>query len=246
MGHQFVIRCINLSDVQPTLDIYAPFVQHTAVSFEYEVPSIKEWESRIEAYTKEFPWLVCAYEGMVVGYSYAGKHRTRTAYAWSAEVTIYLLEPFHGREVANALYQALFAVLKEQGYVNVLAGVTTPNAKSEKFHLKMNFEDVVVYRKVGYKFGTWYDTRWFQRHLVESPDNRLPLASSDSTVFRISSLAFVRFIISHRAMGSTKSHRKADRNSEIAFSTIIEGAGVKRYSNRVKDTIATPRKAPPY
>jgi L-amino acid N-acyltransferase YncA len=171
VSQEFKIRCINLDDAQATLDIYAPFVQQTAVSFEYEVPSLKEWESRIAAYTKDCPWLVCAHLGEVVGYAYAGKHRTRIAYAWSAEVTIYLLEPFHGRGIARELYKALFALLKEQGYVNVLAGVTIPNVKSETFHLKMGFEEVGVYRKVGYKFGAWHDTFWFQRHLVEHPRN---------------------------------------------------------------------------
>jgi phosphinothricin acetyltransferase len=172
MNSDFEIRLIEQTDAQATLNIYAPYVQQTAVSFEYEVPTIQEWEKRIETYSNDCPWLVCEQQGKVVGYAYAGKHRSRVAYAWSAELAVYILEQFHGFGIAAALYKTLFDLLRLQGYVNALAGVTIPNAKSENFHLKMGFEDVGIYKNVGYKIGDWHSTRWFQ--LALQPHEKEP------------------------------------------------------------------------
>ncbi len=169
MNKDFTIRLINPEDAPATLDIYRPFVEKTAISFEYEVPSLEEWKSRIRTYTADYPWLVCEYQGRIAGYAYGSKHRSRTAYDWSPESTIYLAEDFHGAGIGRMLYETLFELLKLQGYVNVYAGVTVPNAKSEAFHLAMGFYDVGVFKKVGFKFGAWHDTRWFQRHLVAHP-----------------------------------------------------------------------------
>ncbi len=163
------IRLIDLRDAGATLDIYRPYVQQTAVSFEYEVPALREWESRIETTLRDFPYLVCTYKDRIAGYAYAGRHRQRMAYAWSAESTIYLSAEFHGLGIAGVLYACLFDLLQLQGYVNVFAGVTIPNAKSEAFHQRMGFREVGVYKKVGYKLGGWHDVRWYQRPLAEYP-----------------------------------------------------------------------------
>lgn len=169
MATDFKIRLINLSDTKAVLEIYRPYVEKTAISFEYDVPDLQEMESRIKTNTAEYPWLVCEYKNEVIGYAYGSKHRYRTAYSWSAESTVYLSDKFHRKGIARVLYEALFAMLKLQGYVNVYAGVTVPNVKSEEFHQAVGFYEVGVFKKIGFKFGTWYDTRWFQLHLVEHP-----------------------------------------------------------------------------
>jgi L-amino acid N-acyltransferase YncA len=171
MKNEFNIRLINLNDAQATLEIYRPYVEKTIISFEYDAPDMEEWEKRIRTITAEYPWLVCEHNGEVIGYAYASKHRYRTAYSWAVESTIYLSEKFHHKGVAAILYEALFQLLWLQGYVNVYAGVTVPNIKSEKFHLSSGFYDVGYFKKIGFKFGAWHDTRWFQRHLAEHPDN---------------------------------------------------------------------------
>jgi phosphinothricin acetyltransferase len=180
LNSAFHIRLITPGDVEATLAIYAPYVQHTAVSFEYEVPTFEEWESRIIEYTADFPWLVCQLGNRVAGYAYAGKHRSRMAYAWSAESTIYVSAEVHGCGVAGALYEALFALLKLQGYLNVFAGITVPNARSEGFHQKLGFKEVGIYKKVGYKHGKWHDVRWLQRSLTEhSAEPIMPVSFSN-------------------------------------------------------------------
>ena len=169
MSNNFIIRPIQPGDEKATLEIYRPYVEDTIISFEYEAPSLAEWEKRITSYTEEYPWLVCEYNKELIGYAYGSKHRTRTAYSWSAESTIYMSDKFHRRGIARVLYETLFELLKLQGYVNVYAGVGLPNEKSEAFHLALGFYEVGTFKKIGYKFGGWHDTRWFQLHLTEHP-----------------------------------------------------------------------------
>jgi L-amino acid N-acyltransferase YncA len=171
MENNITIRLINLNDAQATLEIYRPYVEKTIVSFEYDAPSIEEWETRIKTITAEYPWIVCEHNNEVIGYAYASKHRYRTAYSWAVESAIYLSEKFHHKGIASILYKTLFDLLRLQGYVNVYAGVTVPNIKSEKFHLASGFYDIGYFKNIGFKFGAWHDTRWFQLHLTEHPAN---------------------------------------------------------------------------
>lgn len=171
MQREFNIRLIRLNDAQATLEIYRPYVEKTIISFEYDVPGIDEWETRIKNITVEYPWLVCECNNEVIGYAYASRHRYRTAYSWAVESTIYLSERFHHKGIAGILYETLFELLKLQGYVNVYAGVGVPNIKSEKFHLAAGFYEIGYFKKIGFKFGGWHDTRWFQLHLADHPDN---------------------------------------------------------------------------
>ena len=167
MSPNFHIRLITLNDAAATLEIYRPYVENTIISFEYEAPGLEEWKNRITTISAEYPWLVCEHENQIVGYAYGCKHRYRTAYSWAAESSIYLSEKFHHKGIARLLYETLFEIMKLQGYVNVYAGITMPNAKSEKFHEAMGFCDVGYFKNIGYKFGAWHDTRWMQLHLTD-------------------------------------------------------------------------------
>ena len=171
MTKDFKVRLITPDDAKATLEIYRPYVENTVISFEYDVPALEEWETRIITNIAEYPWLVCEYNGQIIGYAYGSKHRYRTAYSWSAESTVYLSDKFHRLGIARVLYETLFELLKLQGYVNVYAGVTVPNQKSEEFHQALGFYEAGIFKKIGFKFGGWYDTRWFQLHLTEHADN---------------------------------------------------------------------------
>ncbi|HYE54309.1 MAG TPA: GNAT family N-acetyltransferase [Chitinophagaceae bacterium] len=165
------IRLITMDDASATLDIYRPYVENTIISFEYEAPDLQEWQTRIKTITAEYPWLVYEANNQVIGYAYGCKHRYRTAYSWATECSIYLSENFHGKGIARILYETLFDLMRLQGYVNVYAGITVPNPKSEHFHQSVGFYDVGYYRNIGYKFGAWHDTRWMQLHLADKPAN---------------------------------------------------------------------------
>ena len=167
MDKKFSIRLITESDAGEVLEIYKPYVLNTIISFEYEVPALHEYVQRIRTNTAEYPWLVCLQNNKIIGYAYASKHRYRTAYQWSPESTVYLSPEFHRKGIARILYETLFSMLRLQGYFNVYAGVSLPNEKSVGFHRSLGFEDIGIFKKIGYKFGNWHDTHWFQLHLTE-------------------------------------------------------------------------------
>lgn len=169
-NNSFIIRELSGGDAEGTLEVYRPYVEDSIISFEYQPPSLQEWKGRIATITSEYPWLVCEHNGQVIGYAYASKHRTRTAYSWAVESTVYLSDKFHRLGIARILYETLFEVLKLQGYVNVYAGITMPNIKSEEFHKALGFYELGLFKKIGYKFGAWHDTKWLQLHLTEHPE----------------------------------------------------------------------------
>jgi len=174
MQNNAIIRLATEKDAAATLAVYAPYIRETAVTFDYEVPSQAEFATKIRHIIADFPWLVCEINNEIVGYVYASKHREKAAYQWSAESTVYLSGNYHRKGIAKILYETLFALLKLQGYVNVYAGVTLPNEKSEGFHLAQGFEVIGDFRKIGYKLGKWRDVRWYQLHLNVHIDNPPP------------------------------------------------------------------------
>ena len=91
------IRPANLADAQAIQAIYAPYVEKTAITFEYEVPSVQEFEKRISNTIERYPYLVAEEDGQVLGYAYASTYYARTAYDWTTELSIYLNEDARGR-----------------------------------------------------------------------------------------------------------------------------------------------------
>ena len=179
MEQGFIIRPVKLTDAEDIREIYRPYVEEQITSFEYELPPHDEWLERIRSISAEYPYIVCEHNGKVVGYSYGCRHRYRTAYSWSAESAIYVHEKYHGAGIARLLYETLFRLLRLQGYANVYAGVGLPNDKSVKFHRSMGFYDVGTFRRVGFKFGKWWDTQWFQLHLIDEEMPPGTLVSTD-------------------------------------------------------------------
>ncbi len=178
------IRPATLSDAQKMLDIYAPYVKHTTVSSEYDVPSIEEFCRRINTYTEKLPWLVCEIDGKIAGYTYAAPHRTRAAYKWSVETSIYVSQEFHRHGVASALYSAIFEILHIQGYYNIYVGITSPNERSMKFHKSMGFLISGAYQNSMYKFGQWRDVLWMGKELrahETAPEPSIPFKDIENT-----------------------------------------------------------------
>ena len=165
MGKQ--IRSIEVTDAQAVCDIYAPFVSDSATSFEAIAPDTSEMERRIGEITPKHPWLVFEGDSSVLGYAYACTHRTRHAYQWSADVSVYIHEGARNRRVGQALYTALFHLLRRQGYFNAYAGITLPNPASVRLHESLGFSRIGVYTRTGFKFGKWHDVLWLQLRLSE-------------------------------------------------------------------------------
>ncbi len=145
--------------------IYAPFVTETVISFELEPPDDSKMRERMERLTTRYPWLVAEDRERVVGYAYASPHRDRSAYGWAADVAIYVAPEHHGRGIGRALYEALFELLAAQGLRVACAGIALPNTASVTLHVKLGFQLVGVYRRIGWKLGAWHDVAWYQRPL---------------------------------------------------------------------------------
>lgn len=154
------VRVATPDDGAAIARIYTPFVLHTAVTFELEPPDGVELGRRIRSTLERHPYLVAVDDGGVIGFAYAGPHRARPAYRWSAEVSVYVSERARGRGVARALYERLFLLLRHRGIVNVYAGIALPNDASIALHDSFGFEALGVYEHVGFKHGRWHDTRW--------------------------------------------------------------------------------------
>lgn len=163
------IRPASETDAPALLAIYAPLVETTAISFETIVPSLEAFAGRIGEALARWQWLVAERSGRCLGYAYGSAHRARAAYRWSVEVSAYVHPDFQCQGIGRALYQALFSDLADKGYCNAFAGVTLPNESSVALHRSTGFEEIGVFRKVGYKFGKWHDVGWFQRRLREQP-----------------------------------------------------------------------------
>ena len=164
------IRDARRSDVPAMLAIYAPFVEHTAVSFEYDVPTAAEFARRLEEHQAAFPWLVCEENGRVMGYAYAGRAFERAAYGWNAEISCYLAPELRGRGVGRRLYARIEEILTRLGYYKLFAVVTSANAPSVAFHRALGFRDAACFRNVGYKQGGWYDVLWLEKTLCDRPE----------------------------------------------------------------------------
>lgn len=164
------IRDARRSDVPAMLAIYAPFVEHTAVSFEYDIPTEAEFARRLEEHQAAFPWLVCEENGRVMGYAYAGRAFERAAYGWNAEISCYLAPELRGRGVGRRLYARIEEILTRLGYYKLFAVVTSANAPSVAFHRALGFRDAACFRNVGYKQGGWYDVLWLEKTLCDRPE----------------------------------------------------------------------------
>lgn len=182
-----LIRLAELNDALEIHDIYAPYVENTVISFEYEVPTIDEMEARIRRISQCYPWIVLEDGGRILGYAYASKHRERASYRWSVDVSIYISKGFHSRDIGKALYASLLPVLKQQGYYNAYAGICLPNEKSVGIHEYFGFKKVAHYSKVGYKMGEWHDVGWWELILQDHnkiPDEPRPVTCIEESILR--------------------------------------------------------------
>ncbi|BCA85278.1 hypothetical protein EsVE80_08010 [Enterococcus saigonensis] len=172
------IRIATKKDAAAILAIYMPYVKETAITFEYEVPTLADFEKRIEQTLARYPYLVAEKEdSTLTGYAYAGAYKGRPAYDWSCEVTIYVAKDAKSRGLGTRLYQALEVELQKQNVVQLLACITAGNGASIKFHEKLGYRQVGIFPKLGYKFAQWYDILWLQKTLQEvssEPDNFIP------------------------------------------------------------------------
>lgn len=164
------IRVATMEDDGELLEIYRPYVEKTAISFECDVPGLEEFRARIERTLKRYPYLVADQGGELLGYAYTGPFVGRAAYDWAAEVSIYLREDMKKRGIGKKLYQAIEEISRAQNITNLNACIGNPEVEDEyltknsiQFHAHMGYRMVGEFYKCGYKFGRWYNMVWMEK-----------------------------------------------------------------------------------
>lgn len=164
------IRFARLEDAAGILDIYAPYIRETAITYEYEVPSLQDFTARVEKIAARYPYLVCEEDGEILGYAYASEYRTRAAFQWDTELSIYLRQDLQGRGIGRMLYDRLLPMLTVQGFQKAYASISVPNPSSVAFHRAYGFREVACFEHVGYKLGSWRDLLWMEKRLAPLAD----------------------------------------------------------------------------
>lgn len=159
------IRGVSERDAAALCAIYNPYVRDTVISFEQAPVSEAEMAQRIRDYTATYPWLVAELNGKVAAYAYASRWRTRAAYDYALESTIYVDSAHAGRGIGKPLYLALLAELKSRGVHAVIGCIALPNEASVALHEKCGFVKVAHFPEVGRKFERWVDVGFWQATL---------------------------------------------------------------------------------
>ena len=181
---ELAIRSAEVRDAAPIAAIYAPYVPETAVSFETEPPTTQVMAERIGDTLRTHPWLVATRGDDIMGYAYAGKHRTRAAYRWSADVTVYVDRSMRRNGVGRALYRVLLETLRRQGFRSAFAEIVMPNPGSRRLHEATGFEQIGLYKDVGFKLGCWRDIEYWRLSLADGaapPSELIPFAEFRET-----------------------------------------------------------------
>lgn len=166
------IRTVTENDAEKLLEIYSPYVEKTAITFEYDVPTVAEFKKRIRHTLRKYPYFAAELDGEIAGYAYAGPFKERSAYDWAVETTVYVNESLKGMGIGKKLYSALENALKNQNILNLNACIAYTDTEdghlinaSYMFHEHLGYRLVGRFIKCGYKFGKWYDMIWMEKHI---------------------------------------------------------------------------------
>ena len=175
-AENITIRTAELKDAERLVEIYRPYVEQTAISFEYVVPTVEEFQGRMARVLEKYPYLVAEQAGTIVGYAYVGPFVGRSAYDWAVETSIYLDRAVRRQGIGKKLYTALEAILREMHIFNLNACIGFPEAEDEyltrnsvEFHQHLGYQWVGEFHRCGYKFGRWYNMVWMEKMLGEHP-----------------------------------------------------------------------------
>lgn len=179
--HDIRIRVASVDDASALLAIYTPYVVKTAITFEYEVPTLEEFRERIHHTLQKYPYLVAEEKGKIIGYAYVGSFHDRAAYDWAVETSIYVDENLRRSGVGRKLNRALEDVCGAMGILNMEACIAVPETEdehltrnSEEYHAHIGYRLVGEFNKCGYKFGRWYNMVWMEKMIGEHKTNMQP------------------------------------------------------------------------
>lgn len=172
------IRIATIEDAPRILEIYAPYVETTSVTFELSVPDQETFANRVRTTLQRYPYLVAEDESGIVGFTYASPYRPREAYSRAIETSIYVKQGYKGRGLGRRLYTALATVLHMQNVYNMNACIAYIDPEDEYvsrdsllFHERVGFKVVGHFTRCGRKFDRWYDVVWMEKLIADHDDN---------------------------------------------------------------------------
>jgi Sortase and related acyltransferases len=157
-----MIRPATSADASAICSIYNHYIENTVITFEEEPLTADEMAERIRAYSDKYAYIVYEKDGVVIGYAYGSSWRTRRAYRFSTETTVYLKDGTAGKGIGALLYAELIVRLKEKGFHSLIGCITLPNEKSVRLHEKMGFKKVAHFHEAGWKFDQWLDVGFWE------------------------------------------------------------------------------------
>lgn len=158
-----MIRNAVNTDSKSISEIYNYYVKNTIITFEEDEVSEDEMAHRINSVSEKYPWIVYEENGEVLGYAYAGEWKSRCAYRFSVEVSVYVKNGFTGKKIGTLLYSELIKKLSETKVHSLIAGISLPNEGSIAIHEKFGFEKIGQFVEVGYKFNKWIDVGYWEK-----------------------------------------------------------------------------------
>lgn len=180
------IRMAEQGDAAALVAIYAPYVEQTAITYEYVVPTVEEFAGRIEKILRHYPYLVAERDGEIVGYAYAGRFHERAAFAWDVETTVYVRGDQRKTGVGRRLYAALEEILARQNIRNLYACIAYPEEEDQfltrnsvRFHTRLGYRCVGEFPRCAYKFDRWYGMVWMEKRLREDQEPPRPVRPLD-------------------------------------------------------------------
>lgn len=184
---EVIIRNAVLEDSERILEIYSYYVKNTAVTFEYDTPTLADFENRMKSTMCLYPYIVAERDGAVIGYAYAGAFVKRAAYDWSCETTIYLDHSVHKCGMGRRLYEEIEKRLRDMGILNIYARIAYPETEDEylsknsgDFHAHLGFIKVGECHKCGYKFKRWYNIIFMEKIIGEHGVNQPSIRAADT------------------------------------------------------------------
>lgn len=169
---ELTIDLAAAEDLPRVVEISNWAAQHTPANFATSPESLESWTKSFVETRASYPWLVARQGGEVIGFAKASPHKSRGAYAWTVEVSVYIDPAHHKKGLGARLYGALLPLLQAQGYITVIAGIVVGQAASEALHQKMGFTRCGTFHRVGRKLDRWYDVGYWELHL--QPQERAP------------------------------------------------------------------------
>ena len=174
MNDNITLHIARPDDAAALLAIYAPYVEHTAITYEYTVPTVGEFSARIEYTLQKYPYIVAVRGGELIGYAYTGAFHPRAAYDWGVETSIYLRRDCRGLGLGRRLYDVIERISRAQNILNLNACIAYPKIEDEyltknsvQFHEHLGFKYVGEFHDCAYKFGRWYNMVWMEKSIGE-------------------------------------------------------------------------------